>query len=159
MPGASEGYGRRVPRPLRSDLPDGFYHVTAHGVGHARIFRDDEDRRDFLALLVATVDRFEWRCYAFCLMGTHYHLVVETTQERLSRGVQRLNGLYAQAFNVRHSRSGHLFGARFGSWIVESERHLFDACRYVLGNPVRARLCESAEDWPWSGSRFGRRAA
>jgi putative transposase len=148
-----------VPRALRSELPDGFYHVTARGAGRARIFRDDEDRRHFLRLLAATAERFDWICLACCLMTTHYHLVLETTCVRLSRGLQRLNGLYAQEFNLRHARRGHVFGARFASWLVKDEQHLRETCRYVLLNPVRAGLCHSDEDWPWSHSRFGRAVA
>jgi putative transposase len=148
-----------VPRALRSDLPDGFFHVTARGVAHGRIFLDDDDRRHFLALLARTVERFEWRCFGFCLMDTHYHVVVEATRERLSLGVQQLNARHAQEFNRRHARSGHLFGARFASWIVGTEQHLLETCRYVLLNPVRAGLCGSPEDWPWSASRFGRSVA
>jgi putative transposase len=143
-----------VPRPLRSDLPNGFFHVTARGVAHARIFLDDDDRRQFLALLAGTVQRYHWDCFAFCLMTTHYHLVLETTRERLSRGVQRLNGRHAQAFNARHVRRGHLFGARFASWVIANEQHLGETCRYVLLNPVRAGLCRSPAEWRWSASRF-----
>jgi REP element-mobilizing transposase RayT len=83
-------------------------------------------------------------------MGTHYHLVVETPVLRLSKGLQRLNGAYAQAFNRRHARTGHLFGDRFASWVVEDEEHLVAACRYVVENPVRAGLCAHAEEWRWS---------
>ncbi|MGH3105146.1 MAG: transposase [Gaiellaceae bacterium] len=142
-----------MPRQPRSDLPDGFYHVTARGVAGARIVRDDDDRRLFLGLLAGTVARCRWRCHAFCLMTTHYHLVLETTRADLSRGVQRLNGVHAQQFNVRHGRTGHLFGARFASWLIESEEHLEATCRYVRLNPVRAGLCREADDWPWSGTR------
>ena len=102
-----------MPRPLRSDLPDGIYHVTTRGVAGTRIFVDDDDRRTFLARLLDVVGRFGWCCHALCLMDTHYHLVIETTRVSLSAGLKRLNGLYAQGFNERHERRGHLFGDRF----------------------------------------------
>ena len=140
-------------RGRRSDLPDGIFHVTTRGVDSCAIYRDDVDRISFLRLFAGVVNRFGWRSYAFCLMGTHYHLVVETTRARLSAGLQRLNGVYAQRFNRRHRRTGHLFGDRFASWVVNDEDHLLSACRYVLENPVRAGLCEYVEDWPWSGTR------
>jgi putative transposase len=110
-----------VARFLRGDLPDGIYHVTARGVDRSLIFHDDDDRRLFLRLLAESVDRFAWRCHAFCLMGNHYHLVVETLRAHLSRGLQRLNGLYAQQFNIRHGRTGHLFGGRFHAWLLDDE--------------------------------------
>jgi putative transposase len=142
-----------VARLRRSDLPDGIYHVTARGVNRGPIFLDDEDRRVFLRLLGDTIDRFAWRCHVFCLMGTHYHLVVESIRELLSAGLHRLNGVYAQLFNKRHERSGHLFGDRFHAWLLDDEEHFRETCRYVLQNPVRAGLCHDARDWPWSGRR------
>jgi putative transposase len=87
-------------------------------------------------------------------MTTHYHLLVSSTRESLSRGLGRLNGFYAQGFNKRHSRRGHLFGDRFAAFIVEGDEHLESACRYILLNPVRAGLCATAEEWLWSGSSF-----
>src|SRR5215204_2897428 len=88
-----------------------------------------------------------------CLMGTHYHLVVETTSKRLSHGMQYLNGEYAQRFNRRHHRDGHVFGARFAAWVVRDDEHYGCTLEYVLTNPVRAGLVEDWTDWPWSGAR------
>ena len=110
-----------MPRVLRSTLPDGFFHVTTRGVFGARVFRDNADRYAFLRLVEECIDRYGWRVHALCLMGRHYSLLVETTQPRLSRGMQYLNGCYAQRFNLRHGRHGHLWGARFASWVVDSE--------------------------------------
>jgi putative transposase len=148
-----------MPRILRTTLPDGYFHVTARGVEQRAIYLDREDCRSFLDLFASTVRRHRWGVYAFCLMGNHYHVVIEAPRAELSGGVQRLNGVYAQRFNRRHGRWGHLFGDRFASWVIETDEHLHDACRYVLENPVRAGLCERPEDWPWSGSRWGRRPA
>lgn len=133
------------------------YHVTARGVDRVEIFCDDPDRIAFLRLLAETVGRQNWTCHAFCLMGTHYHLVIETTQTRLSKGLQRLNGLYAQQFNSRHRRAGHLFGSRFHAWSLDDEDHFAATCRYVAENPVRAGLCRRPSDWPWSSSALLRR--
>jgi REP element-mobilizing transposase RayT len=141
-------------RRPRNELPEhGVFHVTTRGVARTAIFRDDDERRLFLRLLADVVRRNEWRCYAFCLMTNHYHLVVEAFVWRLAVGMQRLNGVYAQAFNRRHKRSGHLFGDRYAAWAVESDDHCRAACEYVLQNPVRAGLCERAADWPWSAAR------
>jgi putative transposase len=142
-----------MPRPPRSDLPDGVFHVTARGVNRDAIFGDEQDRVLFLRLLAETSERFSWHCHAFCLMGTHYHLVIETIREKLSAGLHRLNGVYAQAFNHRHKRRGHVFGHRFHAWVIVSDDHLYATCRYVVLNPVRAGLCVAASDWPWSAMR------
>jgi putative transposase len=141
-------------RPLRSDLPDGIYHVTARGVDGTAIARDDDDRRTFFARLADVIHRFDWQWYAVCLMDTHYHLVIETTRVALSAGLKYLNGPYAQGFNERHGRKGHLFGDRFWASVIESEEHFSAACWYVVWNPVLAGLCETAEEWPWTRSRF-----
>jgi REP element-mobilizing transposase RayT len=121
-------------------------------VARTATFRADDEYRLFLRLLVRVVERHEWRMHGFCLMPNHYHLVVETELCRLSAGVQGLNGVYAQAFNRRHGRWGHLFGERFASWVVE-DAHLVNTIEYVLQNPVRAGLVARAADWPWVAVR------
>ena len=143
---------RQMPRQARSNLDDGFFHVTARATGGERLFRGDLDLVDFVDLLSSTSGQFLWHCDTYCLMGTHYHLIVRSSREALSAGMQRLNGVYAQRFNRRHERRGHLFEARFSAWVVRNERHLEAARNYVLENPVRAGLCERPDDWPWSAS-------
>jgi len=135
----------------RSALPDhGIFHVGARGAGRILIFRDDDDRRLFLVLLAHVVAKFEWRGYALCLMGNHYHLVVEARREQLSAGMQLLNGIYAQTFNGKYDRWGHLFGERFWSRAIETDDQLGTTCLYVIHNAVRAGLCANVEDWPWN---------
>lgn len=142
-----------MPRPLRDDAPGGIVHVTSRGVNGCPIYRTPSDRRAFVALLGDVVERFGWLVYAYCLMGNHYHLLLQTTWPTLSAGVQRLNGIHAQRFNRAHGRYGHLFQGRFRSQPVERDAHLLLACRYVVLNPVDAGLCRRAEDWPWSSYR------
>jgi REP-associated tyrosine transposase len=144
------GYVRSMARGLRSCLPDGVFHVTTRGVNGCAIYLDDSDRWAFLGLLAECVERNDWNVHVYCLMTTHYHLVVEATQEELSLGMQRLNGVHALRFNRRHRRHGHLFGDRFASWVIEGEDYFAATCRYVLLNPVRAGLCRRPEEWPWS---------
>jgi putative transposase len=143
-----------VPRVPRTSLPDGFFHVTSRGVNGCAIFRNDDDRRAFLVGLRRCAERYRWTMHALCLMTTHYHLVLHSTQPELSRGLQWLLGRYAQAFNGRHSRFGPLFAGRFTARAIEGERYLRAACRYVVENPVRAGMCDSVEDWPWAHSRY-----
>jgi putative transposase len=140
-------------RPLRLEFPGAIYHVTARGNAQGAIFLDDHDREGFLALFARVVKRYEWVCHAFCLMGNHFHLVVETPRPSLAAGMRQLNGVYAQTFNHRHHRSGHVFGERFKSVIVEKDEHLVAAAAYVVNNPVRAGLCGAAVDWAYSSYR------
>jgi putative transposase len=142
-----------MPRPLRTDVSDGTHHIAALAVEKERIFREPADRRRLLALLGAIVDLYEWNCNAFCLMGTHFHLIVHTPQPNLSRGMQHLCGVYAQWFNWKYGRRGHLFGRRFGSVYIVSDEHLLAAHRYVALNPVRAGLCARPESWRWGSFR------
>jgi len=129
--------------------------VTTRGNCGAFVFWDDEDRLFFVQLLRRVVRRYGWRVHAYCLMGTHYHLVVETLQPLLSAGMQRVNGRHAEEFNRKYRRTGHLFGDRFGARVVEDEEYLAEVCRYVINNPVRAGLCATPADWPWSACRYG----
>ena len=143
-----------MPRLLRSTLPDGYFHVFARGVADTSIFRDDDDRGSFLALLISATRRYGWDLHALCLMTTHYHAVLESTCAQLSYGMQWLNGIYAQSFNRRYQRHGHLFGSRFGSRAIKGEDYLVQACEYVLLNPVRAGLCDRASQWRWNATRY-----
>jgi len=140
-------------RPLRIEYEGAVYHVTSRGNAGEKIFLADRDRLGFLDVLGGVVSRFDWVCHAYCLMSNHYHLLIETPSANLSRGMQLLNGVYAQRFNRRHKRSGHVFQGRFKAILVEKESHLLELARYVVLNPVRAKMVRSARDWPWSSYR------
>ena len=139
-----------MPRTARGDLGDGVFHVTARGNAGDTIFSDHIDCRAFLALLARAADRASWRIHAYCLMPNHFHLVVESAGPALSTGMRLLNGGYAQHFNERHDRYGHLFQGRFAARMIEGDSYFTEACQYVVENPVRAGLCERVEDYPWS---------
>ena len=119
-----------------------------------RVFLDRGDARAFLRQLNRAVLALELDVHALCLMPNHYHLVVESPREALSRALHRVNGVYAETFNAKYGRSGHLWGDRFALWQIRDDDHLRAACAYVLANPVRAGLCEHVADWPWSRSRY-----
>lgn len=140
-------------RPLRIEYPGACYHITARGNAKQAIFRDDADREILLRILGAAVKRFAWELHAYCLMGNHYHLLVQTPVPNLSRGMKQLNGVYTQRFNRRHERVGHLFQGRFGAILVERETYLLELVRYVSLNPVRAGMVSAPEQWPWSSHK------
>jgi putative transposase len=137
-------------RPLRDQVAGGIYHVFARGNARTALFLDDRDRRTYLGGLAQTMRREGWRCLSYCLMGNHVHLVIETPEPNLARGMQRLHGAYAQWFNRRHGRVGHLFQGRYGSVLVRSDAQLWAAIRYVVLNPVSHGFCRSAAAYPWS---------
>jgi putative transposase len=140
-------------RPLRIEYEGAVYHVTSRGNAGQQIFVDDEDRHGFLEILSDTVERFAWICHAYCLMSNHFHLLLETPAGNLSRGMRQLNGVYTQRFNRRHRRAGHVLQGRFKSILVEKESHLLELARYVVLNPVRAKMVRSVRHWPWSSYR------
>ncbi len=138
-----------LPRVARKHLPsEGIYHVTARSVQGQPLFVHDVDRLDFVSLFETAARKAGWRCHAWCLMDTHYHLVLETSVHTLSDSMHRLNTAYAQRFNRRHGRRGHLFQSRFSAWVVRDEQHLEATRRYVIDNPERAGLDIL---WPWRG--------
>jgi putative transposase len=137
-------------RPLRVEFPGGLYHVTARGNGRLAIFVDDSDRERFLAILAAVVGRYRVLCHGYCLMGNHYHLLLETPEANLSRAMRQLNGVYSQSFNRRHGRLGHVLEGRFHAQVIDKEAYLRAVCRYIVLNPVRAGLVTHPGQWPWS---------
>ena len=137
-------------RSLRIEYPGALYHITSRGDGQEDIYLSDEDRVLFLAVFSEVCVRCNWVCYAYCLMSNHYHLLVETPQGNLSKGMQLLNGVYTQKFNRLHKRVGHIFQGRFKSILVEKDSYLLELSRYIVLNPVRARMVVSAADWKWS---------
>ena len=135
-------------RPLRIEFPGALYHVTSRGNGGDATYVDNEDRKQWLAVLDHVCERFSWTTHAYCQMGNHYHLLVETPDGNLGQGMRQMNGVYTQRFNRRHGRAGHVFQGRYKSILVQKDAYLLELSRYIVLNPVRARLVRSAKDWP-----------
>ena len=137
-------------RPLRIEFPGAVYHITARGNEKKAIFRNDQDKKSYLELLALVVKRFHWLCHGYCLLGNHYHLLIETLESNLSRGMKQLNGIYTQKFNNKYKRVGHLFQGRYKAILVEKESYLLELSRYIVLNPVRAGIVSQPGEWPWS---------
>lgn len=140
-------------RPLRIEYPGAVYHVTARGNAREVIFKDDVDRKTFLVVLGKIVERYNWLCHAYCLMGNHYHLLIETPDGNLSAGMRQLNGIYTQTFNRRHRRVGHVLQGRFKAILVDKDSYLLELCRYIVLNPVRAKMVKHPKHYVWSSYR------
>jgi putative transposase len=144
------GIVNAMPRRHR-DTADGIFHVYTHCVWASKsLFRDDIDRLAFKRELARTTAKSGWTCIGYCLMRSHYHLLVEVDAGVLPRAMHALNFRYACQFNVRHAMKGHVFGARYDSPRIRNEDELLRAYRYVMRNPVEAGLCAAPEDWAWS---------
>lgn len=137
-------------RPLRIEFPGALYHVTARGNRQAAIYHDDHDCETFLSILADVIERNNWLCYAYCLMPNHYHLVIETPDGNLAKGMRQLNGIYTQSSNRRHGQVGHLFQGRYKAVLVDHDAYLLQVSRYVVLNPVRAGMVATPAEWPWS---------
>ena len=137
-------------RSLRIQFPGALYHITSRGDGQERIYITEEDRNLFLNILSEICLRYTWICYAYCLMDNHYHLLIETPAGNLSKGMQLLNGIYTQKFNRIHNRVGHVFQGRFKAILVEKNSYLLELSRYIVLNPVRAKMVTSPYEWRWS---------
>jgi len=137
-------------RSLRIEFPGALYHITSRGDGQECIYISDEDRNLFLNTLSEVCLKHQWVCYAYCLMDNHYHLLIETPAGNLSKGMQLLNGVYTQKFNRIHNRVGHVFQGRFKAILVDKNSYLLELSRYIILNPVRAKMVISPHEWKWS---------
>ncbi len=140
-------------RPPRVEHEGAIWHVTSRGVERRDIYLDRNDCSCFLEFLGETVADARWRLHAYVLMRNHYHLLVETPEPTLSRGMKSLNERWAERFNWRHGRVGHLFQGRFGGAPVTDEAHLRELLRYIVLNPVRCGAVAHASDYEWSSYR------
>lgn len=137
-------------RPLRIEFAGAIHHVTSRGNRQHTIFHDDGDRRAWLNIFDDVCKRFDWTVHAFCQMGNHFHLMIETRGANLANGMRQLNGRYTQCFNCRHESVGHLFQGRYHAVLVQRQTYLLELMRYVVLNPVRARMVATPGGWPWS---------
>ena len=143
-----------MPRGPRLDAPGTLHHVMVRGIERRPIFRDEEDRADFVARLAALADQGALTVYAWALLPNHAHLLVRTGSRPVSRSMRSLLTGYAGAFNRRHKRVGHLFQNRYKSIVVEEERYLLELVRYLHLNPVRAGVVKALphlDRYPWTG--------
>ncbi|MBU1043785.1 MAG: transposase [Candidatus Omnitrophica bacterium] len=137
-------------RPLRIEYEGAVYHVTARGNAKAPIFDDDKDRLIFCKILSETKKKYNVIYHAYCLMGNHYHLVVETPEANLSKAMRNINGIYTQDYNRKHKRVGHVFQGRYKAVLIDREEYLLEVIRYINLNPVRAGLVKNPKEWEWS---------
>jgi REP element-mobilizing transposase RayT len=140
-------------RPLRIDIEDGWHHVMNRGADHGIVFLDDSDRVEFGARLADIHDRFGIETHAYCLMETHYHLLLHCPDGGLSAAMQRIGSLYTRHVNDRLGRDGSIFRGRFHSKLITDDRYLLAATRYIHRNALELPAVESVEQYRWSSHR------
>jgi REP element-mobilizing transposase RayT len=142
-------------RRARHESPGATHHVWARGNNRARIFHDDGDCQVYLVILRGVVATYGWRVLAYCLMGNHVHLVIQTPHANLGEGMQRLHSAYATHYNRRYPHDGHVFKRPYGSSLIKDDAQLAVTLAYVANNPVKAGLCARPEDWRRSSFAAG----
>ena len=141
-------------RALRITYPGAFYHVTSRGNERKAVFKSGSDRAKFLEYLESAVQRYDAIVHVYCLMENHYHLLLETPSGNLQQIMRHINGAYTTYFNMKRSRSGHLFQGRYKAILVEKDEYAKELSRYIHLNPVRAKLVEKPEEYDWSSFKF-----
>jgi len=142
-----------MPRPHRPLIADGTYHIYSRSRPGLVLFEDDGERRLFLHLVVRAIAAHQWRCLSYCLMDTHFHLVLKTPRADLDIGMRVVLSDYAAKLHERRGTRGPVFSGRYGSKLLTRDAHLLEVLRYVALNPVRAGLCRQPSMWPWSSHR------
>ena len=143
-----------MPRQARLDVPGALHHIMVRGINKSDIFRDDRDRTLFLERLGQNTIKGKCTIYAWVLMDSHIHLLFRSGQHGISAVMRKLLTWYAQYFNRRHNRTGHLFENRYKSILCEEDAYLLALVRYIHLNPVRAGIVNTLKEldrYPWSG--------
>ena len=141
-----------MPRPIRIEYENAFYHVMNRGRGWQVIFTDERYYQAFLKTLEESHHRFDAVFHAYCLMGNHYHLLVETPRANLGRIMRHINGVYTQRYNQLKHTDGPLFRGRYKAILVDKDAYLLQLSRYIHRNPVETKkpMISQLEDWIWS---------
>ena len=142
-----------MPRPLRIEYPDAWYHVMNRARQGQEAFSDREDYYCFIDLLKDVSEIFNMRIAAYCLITTHYHLLVQTPDANLSRCMRHINGIYTQRYNARNGCDGTLFRGRYKSILVDADSYLLELVRFIHRNPLRAGMVDKLNDYPWSSHK------
>ena len=143
-----------MPRPLRIEYEDAYYHVMNRGRGRQKIFHSEDYFEVFLDTLSQAHQRFGIQILCYCLMDNHYHLLVKTPEANLGRAMRHINGLYTQRYNRLKKTDGPLFRGRYKAICVEEDSYQLQVSRYIHRNPLTARLVNTPEDYPWSSYRY-----
>lgn len=142
-----------MPRTARKQSASGKYHVMLRGINKQQIFEDDSDYKRFCYIMGDCKEEYDFRLHAYCIMGNHVHILIEVGDVSLSEILRKIEVRFAQWYNKKYQRTGHLFQDRFRSEVIEDDAHFLRVMRYIHHNPIKAGLCDSLEEYPWSSYR------
>jgi REP element-mobilizing transposase RayT len=143
-----------MPRQGRERSKSGVYHVMVRGINRQDIFFDDEDRQQYMKILHRVKKSSGCELYAYCLMDNHVHLLIKEIVDDISQVMKRLGISYAQCYNRKYERCGHVFQDRYKSEVVEEDNNFLAVLRYIHQNPLRAGMAANLDDWSWSSHRL-----
>jgi putative transposase len=132
------------------------YHIISRGIARMTIFHNEKDWIKFIQFMERVTEKYNWTCHAYCLMSNHYHLLLETPDANMVPGMKQLNQFYSQFYNWKYQRVGPVLQGRYKAWLIEKEEKFLDNCRYIVNNPVEAKMVEHPSEWPWSSFRATR---
>jgi putative transposase len=139
-----------MPRPLRIEFENAWYHVMNRGASHQPIYQIKKHRYLFLEILAEANELFGIEIHGYCLMDNHYHLLIKTPRGNLSRAMQHINGIYTQRYNRLIKKDGPLFRGRYKAILIEKNDYLLQVSRYIHLNPVVANMVPSPDGYFWS---------
>jgi REP element-mobilizing transposase RayT len=142
-----------MPRPPRIQPAGELFHIATGSSAKRPILPTGDDRDDFLRLAQVAFRKYDVACHSYCVLTTHFHLLVTPAKDNLDRAMQWLNSRYAERFNTIYDTHGHVVGGRYSSTHVASDAHLLHLMAYLAYNPIEAGLCDRPEDWLWSSYR------
>jgi REP element-mobilizing transposase RayT len=142
-----------MPRKPRIEIA-GYYHIINRGVEQRVIFKERADYEQFEELMCFYAKSYGITIHNYCLMSNHYHLLIEISQENLSKYMQQLNMKYSIYFNKKYNRSGHLWQGRFKSWYITDEAYLYTLMLYIEQNPLKANMVKALEEYPYGSYKY-----
>ncbi|MCF6207108.1 MAG: transposase [Sulfurovum sp.] len=142
-----------MPRKPRIEIP-GYYHIINRGVERRTVYGEDEDFTYFLELLCTQAKNYNVTVHNYCLMSNHYHLLIQTHEENLSKFMRQVNANYAIYFNKKYGRVGHLWQGRYRSWYVTDEAYLYTLMLYIEQNPLKANMVQSVDGYPYNSAHY-----
>lgn len=144
---------RLIARKKREWYPGAVYHMMERGIRRKEIYKDDMDYQVFMAIMKYAMEKTGCTLHAYCMMTNHFHLLLETGEQEPGKFMKHLASSYAIYFNRKYSYTGHLFEARYKACLVKNDAYFLQTSRYIYLNPVKAKIVEHPEDYPWSSYR------
>ena len=146
-----------MPRINRIEYYGAYYHIIQRGVNQEYIFKAPGDKSYLLEMVSDAKEQFDFKIFAYAIMGNHYHLFVQALNTPISKIMHQINMRYAVYYNKKYERVGHVFENRYTGILVQDDSYFVTLIKYIHNNPVAAGICDFMEEYKWSSDMFYRR--